>query len=163
MLRRIATALAAAALGASALAVAAPAQAASVTAADRTYSETRIAGFHADPNPVRKYQRISLRGRLQVGEDCNPHERGPGLATRHNPCDGSRTRWTGETGRQRIVMLFRADGGSRWEYVETVQTGRDGRFRTDVPVYASGTWRVVFEGSRGLSPAQAEEWVKVVR
>ncbi|MEV8638378.1 hypothetical protein AB0395_42670 [Streptosporangium sp. NPDC051023] len=163
MLRRIATVLAAATLSVSALAVAAPAQAASAKVANQTYTETRIAGFHADPNPARKFQRISLSGQLQVGEDCNPHERGTGFATRHNPCGDSRTQWAGSAGWQKIVVLFRAGDRSKWEFVDTIQTGRDGRFSTEVPVYTSGTWRVVFEGARGLAPSEDSDWVKVFR
>ncbi|GAA3101504.1 hypothetical protein [Streptosporangium carneum] len=163
MLRRIAAVLAAATLSATALAVTVPAQAASAQVADRAYTETRIAGFHAAPNPARRHQHISLQGQLQVGEDCNPHERGSGLATRHNPCGDSRTQWTGSAGWQKIVVLFRAGGRSKWEFVDTIETGRDGRFFTKVPVYTSGTWRVVFEGARGLSPSEDSDWVKVFR
>ncbi|MFF4417999.1 hypothetical protein ACFYY8_36205 [Streptosporangium sp. NPDC001559] len=168
MLRRIATVLATAALSASALAVTAPAQAAttqvvSAQAGSRAYTETRIAGFSADPNPARRFQRITLSGQLQVGEDCNPHERGPGLATRHNPCDNGRTQWAGSAGWQKIVVLFRASGRSKWEFVDAIETGRDGRFATDVRVYTSGTWRVVFEGARGLAPSEDSDWVRVFR
>ncbi|MEV4095534.1 hypothetical protein [Streptosporangium saharense] len=167
MLRRIATVLATAALSASALALTTPAQAATaqaVTAQTASQvTETRISGFYADPNPARRFHRITLSGQLQVGEECNPHERGPGLATRHNPCDSGRTQWAGSAGWQKIVVLFRAGGRSKWEFVDAIETGRDGRFATDVRVYTSGTWRVVFEGARGLAPSEARDWVRVVR
>ncbi|GIH94747.1 hypothetical protein ACFFMN_22315 [Planobispora siamensis] len=165
MMRRLATALAAATMSASALAVVVPAQAASAAVAEPRHDETtRIAGFHADPNPVRKHHRISLKGQLQVENECSPSERGKGAdyATSHVPCD-ERTRrdWTGEAAGQKIVVLFRAAGRHKWHYVDTIGTGRDGRFYTEVPAYTTGTFRVIFEGARGLAPAEARDWVKV--
>ncbi|MBG0832950.1 hypothetical protein HS041_35195 [Planomonospora sp. ID67723] len=165
MMRRLATALAAATLSVSALAIAAPAQAAAATAGHPQYdTTTRIVGFHADPNPVRRHHKISLAGQLQIEEECTPSERGRGadVTTVHVPCD-ERTRrtWNGNAGGQKIVVLFRVAGKHKWHYVESIGTGPDGRFYTELPARVSGTWRVIFEGARGLSGAEARDWVKV--
>ncbi|GAA3447366.1 hypothetical protein [Planomonospora venezuelensis] len=165
MMRRLATALAAATLSVSALAIAAPAQAASAAVDHPQYDQsTRITGFQASPGRVHRHHKISLSGRLQIEEECTPSERGRGedVVTVHVPCD-ERTRrtWSGNAGGQKIVVLFRVAGKHKWHYVDSIWTGRDGHFYTEVPARVSGTWRVVFEGARGLSGAEARDWVKV--
>ncbi|GGK85155.1 hypothetical protein Sme01_29810 [Sphaerisporangium melleum] len=126
---------------------------------------TRITGFDASPEPVKKGRKLSLSGKLQTarcydgwwwdgdayvvgGDRCRDDHRW------HN------WRWLGW---QKINVYFHRAHGGKWEYVDTIETNPDGSFYTKIPAYWSGTWKVVFEGSRGLYGSSATDYVKVVR
>ncbi|WP_219463181.1 hypothetical protein [Nonomuraea rhizosphaerae] len=100
--------------------------------------DSRIAGFDASPEPVDKGDRLSFTGTLQA-------------EGRH-----------GLPG-QRVSIFFKADGSHRWEYVTRDVTNRDGRFWASATAQASGWWRAVFEGTRGVRASVSDaDWVKVV-
>jgi 5-hydroxyisourate hydrolase-like protein (transthyretin family) len=104
--------------------------------------DSRIVDFDARPDRVEEGDRLGLRGRLQ-------------LDTRHG--------WDGYAGKK-VVILFRADGSSRWDDVARDWTDRDGRFGADVTARRSGHWRAVFAGNddvRGSS--SGSDHVTVVR
>ncbi|MEU4696279.1 hypothetical protein [Nonomuraea dietziae] len=105
-------------------------------------ADSRIVGFSADPEPVDKGDRLNFRGALQV--------------------DGSHG-WDGLAG-QRVTILFKAHGSSRWEAVTGDRTGRDGRFWASATAQTSGWWRAVFSGSRGVEgSSSSSDWVRVVK
>ncbi|MGW5682318.1 hypothetical protein [Nonomuraea sp. NPDC003754] len=102
--------------------------------------DSRIVGFDARPEPVDKGDRLVFTGALQA--------------------EGSRG-WYGLPG-QHVVILFKADGSRRWERVTADRTGRDGRFWADATAQASGWWRAVYEGTRGVDgSSSAGDWVRV--
>ncbi len=104
--------------------------------------DSRIVGFDAYPEPVDKGDRLAFRGTLQA--------------------EGSHG-WEGLSG-QRVAILFRAEGSSRWERVTGDWTGRDGRFWAGATAQASGWWRAVFEGARGVDGSSSDsDWVRVVK
>ncbi|WP_432922319.1 hypothetical protein ACQPZZ_24165 [Microbispora sp. CA-135349] len=102
---------------------------------------TRIAGFDATPNPVRKGRTLFLKGRLQVAFDGH-----------------GRWQWLGS---QDVKVYFQSSGSHRWQYVDTVETEGDGDFAAKVRAWKSGTWAVRFDGSRGLKGSEATDYVKV--
>ncbi|MGV9374391.1 hypothetical protein ACWDRB_01180 [Nonomuraea sp. NPDC003707] len=98
---------------------------------------SRIAGFDARPEPVDKGDRLTFSGALLV------EDRG-GVAG------------------ERVSIFFKADGSSRWEYVTSDVTGRDGRFWASAPAETSGWWRAEYGGTRGIRGSVSDaDWVKV--
>ncbi|WP_141704128.1 hypothetical protein [Planobispora rosea] len=89
---------------------------------------SRIVDFHVWPRTVDEGDTIHVRGRLQVETDKG---------------------WDGYRG-QKVHIVFRADGASRWEHVVSDWTDRHGRFGADLDARASGHWRAVFEGAKGV-------------
>ncbi|MBG0831024.1 hypothetical protein HS041_25010 [Planomonospora sp. ID67723] len=89
---------------------------------------SRIVDFDARPGVVDKGETIHVRGALQIETDKG---------------------WDGYRG-QKVVILFRADGSSRWEHVATDRTGWRGRFGTDVEAVTSGHWRAEFPGVKDV-------------
>ncbi|MEU6741704.1 hypothetical protein [Streptosporangium sandarakinum] len=103
--------------------------------------DTRITGFDARPEPVRRGAEFGVHGRLLV-------------EGRHG--------WQGYGGRT-VDILFRADGSSRWEKITSDRTDRSGEFFEIVSAGRSGTWRAVFGGGRGTSGAvSGTDHVRVV-
>ncbi|GIH79514.1 hypothetical protein [Planobispora longispora] len=92
---------------------------------------SRITDFRVWPGSVDEGDTIHVRGHLQVETD-------KGWAAYKD---------------QRVHILFRADGSSRWEHVTSDWTGHDGRFAADLEARASGHWRAVFEGAKGVKGA----------
>ncbi|MCG5214193.1 hypothetical protein [Streptosporangium sp. KLBMP 9127] len=91
-------------------------------------NDTRIVGFDAGPEPAERGDRLTLRGELQI--------------------DGRRG-WDGYGG-QRVSLLFKAHGSSRWEHVDSDHTDSDGRFRESVTASRSGWWKAEYEGRDGV-------------
>jgi 5-hydroxyisourate hydrolase-like protein (transthyretin family) len=89
---------------------------------------SRIVGFGVRPDPVTEGDRLSVGGRLQLD---------------------TRRGWDGYGG-QKVSILFRADGSSRWGQVGSDWTNRDGRFDVDATARRSGHWRAEFRGADGV-------------
>ena len=126
---------------------------------------TRIAGFDASPEPVKKGHKLSLTGTLESAR-CYGDQwwNGDVYVVGDNRCrdDQRWYDWRGP-GWQDVEIYFHRAHGGKWEYVDTIQTNPDGSFYTKIPAYWSGTWKVVFEGTRGLYGSSASDYVKVVR
>jgi hypothetical protein len=105
---------------------------------------TRIAGFDATPEPVRKGRKLALAGELKVDRWNYRHD----------------DRWVGY---QDLGVYFLPKGSYRWKYVATIETNADGSFWTKVRALKSGTWGVRFAGAHGLRASEAYDYVKVVR
>jgi hypothetical protein len=95
---------------------------------------SRIVGFGAGPGWVTEGDRLSVRGLLQ-------------LDSQHG--------WEGYRG-QKVAILFRADGSSRWNQVDSGWTNRDGRFDVDVTARRSGHWRAEFRGADGVKGSSSD-------
>ncbi|GAA5067401.1 hypothetical protein HNP84_005632 [Thermocatellispora tengchongensis] len=156
MLRRVATTAAAAmAVGALALATAAPAMA----DPDIDVGHTKL-WFDAGPEPAHAHRPLYLGGKLQVR--CEEDYIDGFVSVHHADSCEDYERWHRLAGKK-IHILFLPRGEHRWEYVDTTRTRRDGSFHLKVPAYWSGTWKAVFDGARGLAPASATDYVKVIR
>lgn len=90
--------------------------------------------FNASPEPVRKGQSISIKGRLLIA-------------------DWDHDRWAGY-GSRLISVQFRTPTGS-YATVKTVTTRADGWVSTTVPAKQTGVWRVVYGGNSLASDAVA--------
>ncbi|NRQ30425.1 hypothetical protein HII36_01015 [Nonomuraea sp. NN258] len=157
MMRRLAAGVAAAALGATMVATAASPALADPDP-DWVGGNTSLQ-FDANPEPAWRGKPITLEGKLSV--QCDEDYISGFVSVHHADYCKDNERWH-RLGWKRLVVLFQADGSGRWEHVETIKTSRRGYFHTRVPAYTSGTFRVVFEGSRYLAPSEAKDWVKVV-
>lgn len=104
-------------------------------------SETRIVGFDAEPDVVRKGNQVSLSGRLLIkGKDG----------------------WTGYAG-QRVDLLFKADESYRWLRVDSDRTSHGGRFWAKVPARWSGWFRAEFDGNHEAKGSDSRaDHVKVI-
>ncbi|GAA3823972.1 hypothetical protein GCM10022226_50700 [Sphaerisporangium flaviroseum] len=136
-----------------------------VTDRHRGPRATRIADFDASPEPVKKGRKLSLTGQLQTARCYGDWWwDGDAYVVGGNRCrDDHRWHSWRHLGWQDIKVYFHRAHGGKWEYVDTIETNPDGSFYTKIPAYWSGTWKVVFEGSRGLSGSSATDYVKVVR
>lgn len=125
---------------------------------------TRIE-FDASPEPVKKNRKLSLQGTLEVARCYGDWWwDGDAYVVGGNHCrDDYRWHNWRQLGWQQIKVYFHKAHGGRWQYVDTIETNPDGSFYTKIPAYWSGTWKVVFEGSRGLYGSSATDYVKVVR
>lgn len=127
---------------------------------------TRIVGFDAGPEPVRKNRKLTLSGRLQAVHPARCRDgwyaSGGAVVFRAGHCGADRPyrRWLGW---KDIHVFFQKKGSRHWTYVDTISTNPDGSFVTKVRARASGTWKVVYRGDRGLLGSQAVDYVKVVR
>jgi len=102
--------------------------------------DTRITRFDASPRSVKKGEKVTAAGVLQVKEG---------------------RRWDGLRG-QRVEIQFRAKGSRKWERVGSDRTDRLGRFDEKITAKAPGWFRAVFDGGRGLKDtASRPEWVSV--
>ncbi len=90
--------------------------------------DTRIVRFDASPDEVKKGEKVSAEGVLLVE-------------------DGRR--WDGLRGK-RVEIQFKAKGEREWSRVGSDRTDRRGRFGEDVTAEASGWFRAVYDGGRGL-------------
>ncbi|MFG3438632.1 hypothetical protein ACGF0J_15415 [Nonomuraea sp. NPDC047897] len=155
MMRRLAAGLAAAALGATVLgAASAPAL------ADPGYDggQTRLQ-FDANPEPVWRGKTLSLEGKLSV--QCDEDYISGFVSVHHADDCGESEKWH-RLGWKRITILFKPNHSGRWHYVDSVRTSSDGYFHATARAHTSGTWKAVFDGSRGLEPAGATDYVKVI-
>ncbi|MFI1047026.1 hypothetical protein ACH4U3_14630 [Streptomyces griseoruber] len=87
-----------------------------------TRAVTRITGFNASPEPVRKGRTLTVTGILQ----------------RQN---GST--WTGVSG-QHVTIRFRAAGAATGTRMATVTTGKGGRFTVTFTAKQDGTWSAAY-------------------
>jgi hypothetical protein len=102
--------------------------------------DTRIARFDASPRSVKKGEKITAAGVLQVKEG---------------------RRWDGLRGK-RVDILFLAKGAKKWERVGSDRTDLRGRFDEKITATASGWYRAVFAGGPGLKDtASRRDWVTV--
>ncbi|MEV4109634.1 hypothetical protein [Nonomuraea sp. NPDC049695] len=159
-MRRLAAGLAAAALGATMVATAAsPALADPDPGLDPDAAGYTSLTFDANPEPAWRGRPIDLEGKLSV--QCDEDYISGLVSVHHADNCNNEERWH-RLSWKRIVILFRPDGGYRWQYVDTVRTSSSGYFSTSVTARTSGTFRAVFEGSRWLSPSEGKDWVRVV-
>lgn len=101
---------------------------------------SRIAYFDAYPEPVDKGDKLNFRGVLQVS---------------------GKSGWEGLSG-QKVAILFKADGSSKWEYVTSDTTGSHGRFWASATAQTSGWWRAEFGGIEGVKGSSSNgDWVTV--
>ncbi|MGY5061166.1 hypothetical protein ACWDFR_45270 [Streptomyces sp. 900105755] len=105
-----------------------------------TRAVTRITGFNASPEPVRKGRTVTVTGTLQ----------------RQN---GST--WTGVSG-QHVTIRFRVAGGKTSTGMATVTTGKDGRFTLAFTAKQDGTWSAAYTATSAyLNSTSAGDYVDV--
>ncbi|MDX3453856.1 hypothetical protein PV396_18210 [Streptomyces sp. ME02-8801-2C] len=92
-----------------------------------TRAVTRVTGFNASPEPVRKGRKLTVTGILQRAKG---------------------TGWTGLAG-QHVTVRFRAAGATTGTRVATVTTGRDGRFTATFTAQRDGTWYAAYTAPSG--------------
>ncbi|MFC0863807.1 hypothetical protein ACFHYQ_16000 [Sphaerimonospora cavernae] len=130
---------------------------------------TKIVGFTAKPDPVRRGHKLTLQGKLQVAQcysdwyyrDWNR----PTGVYGGSRCHNDRAYWHdwNGLGYQNIGVYFRPSGSHSWKHVDTLKTNRDGGFSTRVRASQSGTWAVKFDGNGQLKGSEASDSVRVVR
>jgi hypothetical protein len=129
---------------------------------------TRIVGFDAAPEPVKKGRTLSLSGTLQVAQCYRDwyysYDSYVSVLGGDSYCVDGRDYWNSwhYLGWQDIGVYFLPKGSSHWKYVDTIQTNPDGSFYTKVRAFASGTWGVRFDGTRKLGASEAYDYVKVI-
>ncbi|GGS66452.1 hypothetical protein GCM10010156_26640 [Planobispora rosea] len=105
-------------------------------------ADTRLVGFDAGPEPVRKGRTLYFSGRL--------------LAHRHGDWHGVRN--------EEVEIYYRRNEHSGWKYVTSADTRWDGKFSAKTRAYRSGEFRAVFDGDRRLDDSSSRpDWVKVLR
>lgn len=130
---------------------------------------TRIAGFDATPEPVRKGHKLTLKGSLQVAQCYGDwYYKWDGYVSVHGRdgyCDEDRNVWHDWhwLGSQDVDVYFLPKGSHSWKRVGTIETNDDGSFAAKVRAFRSGTWGVKFDGTRRLKGSEATDYVKVVR
>ncbi|GAT68196.1 htaa domain protein [Planomonospora sphaerica] len=103
-------------------------------------ADTRLAGFDAGPEPVRKGRSVYFSGRLEARDGW---------------------KWRGVR-HEEVEIYFRANGSSAWKYVTSADTRWDGRFSAKTRAVRSGEFRAVFDGDRRLDDSSSRpDWVKV--
>lgn len=101
---------------------------------------TRIAGFNAGPEPVRKGHTLTTTGTLQRL---------------------SGTKWVA-FGKQRVYILFRAKGKKSWTELGSVKTDSHGHFTAHFTAKQDGTWTGVYLASGSYVDAEGyEDYVDV--
>ncbi|MCX4482471.1 HtaA domain-containing protein [Streptomyces anulatus] len=85
---------------------------------------TAVSGFNASPEPVRKGRTITVKGTLRS-------------------LDGS---WKNASG-QSVIILFKADGSSKWSKLATVRTNGKGVFSKGFTAKKDGTWKAQFKAT----------------
>lgn len=85
---------------------------------------TAVSGFNASPEPVRKGRTITVEGTLRS-------------------LDGT---WKNTSG-QSVIILFRADGSSKWSKQATVRTNSRGVFSKGFTAKKDGTWKAEFKAT----------------
>ncbi|MCW2877104.1 MAG: hypothetical protein JWQ95_1204 [Sphaerisporangium sp.] len=130
---------------------------------------TRIVGFDATPEPVRKGGKLTLRGEFQVaqcyGDWYYAWDTYGRVQGGDNYCRDDRGYWNDwhRLGGKDIGVYFRPKGSSHWSYVDTIQTDSDGTFSSKVRAYKSGTWGVRFNDTTQLGASDAYDYVKVIK
>lgn len=85
---------------------------------------TAVSGFNASPEPVRKGRTITVKGTLRS-------------------LDGT---WKNASG-QSVIILFKADGSSKWSKSATVRTNGKGVFSKGFTAKKDGTWKAQFKAT----------------
>ncbi|MFJ6809723.1 HtaA domain-containing protein [Streptomyces anulatus] len=85
---------------------------------------TAVSGFNASPEPVRKGRTITIKGTLRS-------------------LDGT---WKNASG-QSVIILFKADGSSKWSKQATVRTNGKGVFSKGFTAKKDGTWKAQFKAT----------------
>ncbi|MFG2613876.1 HtaA domain-containing protein [Streptomyces anulatus] len=85
---------------------------------------TAVSGFNASPEPVRKGRTITVKGTLRS-------------------LDGT---WKNASG-QSVIILFKADGSSKWSKLATVRTNGKGVFSKGFTAKKDGTWKAQFKAT----------------
>lgn len=107
-----------------------------------TRTVTRITGFNASPEPVRKGRTLTVTGIPQRAKGSS---------------------WTGLSG-QHVTIRFRAAGSATSTRVATVTTGKDGRFSVPFTAERDGAWYAVYTAAGGyLDTAPAGDYADVRR
>jgi hypothetical protein len=105
-----------------------------------TRTVTRITGFNASPEPVRKGRTLTVTGILQ-------RKKGSG--------------WAALSG-QHVTIRFRAAGSTTSTYMATATTGKDGRVTVTFTAKRDGTWYAVYTATSGyLDTVSAGDYVDV--
>lgn len=105
-----------------------------------TRAVTRITGFNASPEPVRKGRTLTVTGILQRQKGST---------------------WTGVSG-QHVTVRFRAAGAAASTRMATVTTGKDGRFTVTFTARQDGTWSSAYTAtSPYLNTTSAGDYVDV--
>ncbi|MFD5819193.1 hypothetical protein [Streptomyces sp. NPDC127038] len=94
---------------------------------------TRITGFNAGPEPVRKGHTVTATGTLQRL---------------------SGTKWSA-FGKQRVYILFQAKGKKSWTQLGSVKTDSHGRFTARFTAKQDGTWVGVYLASGSYVDAES--------
>ncbi|MFH8394649.1 hypothetical protein [Streptomyces sp. NPDC018036] len=94
---------------------------------------TRITGFNAGPEPVRKGHTVTATGTLQRL---------------------SGTKWAA-FGKQRVYILFQAKGKKSWTQLGSVKTDSHGRFTARFTAKQDGTWVGVYLASGSYVDAES--------
>ncbi|MBO3748705.1 hypothetical protein J5X84_21720 [Streptosporangiaceae bacterium NEAU-GS5] len=134
----------------------------------KTPKATRIVGFDASPEPVKKGRKLSLEGTLQVAQCYRDWYYNPAgyvsVLGGSDYCVDSRDYWNDwhYLGWQDIGVYFMPKGSYKWKYVDTIKTNPDGSFYTQVRAFVSGTWGVRFNGTRKLGASEGYDYVKVI-
>ncbi|MFC4061231.1 hypothetical protein ACFOWE_23270 [Planomonospora corallina] len=103
-------------------------------------ADTRLVGFNASPEPVRKGRTIYFSGRLEARQHWN---------------------WRGVRDEE-VDVYFRSSRSSAWKYVTSADTRWDGRFSAKTRAHRSGEFRAVFDGDRRLDDSSSNrDWVHV--
>ncbi|OUC95089.1 hypothetical protein [Streptosporangium minutum] len=100
----------------------------SVKHEEQEKADTRLTGFYANPETVRKGRWVYFTGRLQVSRG---HE------------------WRGLRNEE-VEIYFRPRGSSAWKWVTSADTGWKGSFRAKARASKSGEYRAVFDGDDRL-------------
>lgn len=118
----------------------ASATAATSPAVHLTRAVTRITGFNASPEPVRKGSTITVTGVLQRRSGAT---------------------WSGVSG-QTVTVWFRVHGGTTAVHKATVKTGTGGRFTVHFTAAQDGTWYSRYTATSAyLNSASSGDYVDV--
>ncbi|GAA3138683.1 hypothetical protein GCM10010466_32060 [Planomonospora alba] len=96
-------------------------------------ADTRLTGFNASPEPVRKGRTIYFSGRLQARDGWD---------------------WRGVRNEE-VEIYFRPSGSHGWKYVTSADTRWDGRFSARTRASRTGEFRAVFDGDRRLDDSSS--------
>jgi hypothetical protein len=89
-------------------------------------AESRIIGFNAYSEPVKRGNYLRFKGVLQ-----------------------DRQGWSWNGHRAKVSLSFRPAGSSKWSWVKSAWSTGDGKIYTKSKAWRSGTWRLVFAGDSG--------------
>ncbi|MER7368404.1 hypothetical protein [Nonomuraea wenchangensis] len=104
-------------------------------------ADSRIIGFNAYAEPVKRGKYLRFKGRLQIADD-----------------DG----WEGYSGK--VALYFKKAGSKKWEYVKMFRSGDSGRLFAKAKAWDSGRWKFVFKGDDDTYGSSSRtDYVRVTR